>query len=222
MKSKSRIYEVLKEIKKASNDRGFAKISSTKLADLLGMSQQSGSSYINSLLKEGYIERQLKSDGQHIYLTEKGLGVLYTELNDLLEILDGEQSLQIRGRVKSGLGEGRYYISREKYVVQFKEKLDFVPYFGTLNIVVDSEYRSHYARLRAAGGIKISGFEADGRTFGPVKAFKATIFQTECAVIMPERTVHTDVIEVISTEYLREKYDLKDGDPVTITVSLKD
>jgi riboflavin kinase len=222
MKSKSRTYEVLKEIRKASNERGFAKISSTKLAERLGMSQQSGSSYINSLLKEGYIERQLKSDGQYIYLTEKGLGVLYTELNDLLEMLDGEQSLQICGKVKSGLGEGRYYISREKYVVQFKDKLDFIPYFGTLNIVVDPEYRSHYARLRAAGGIKINGFEADGRTFGPVKAFRAAIFQTECAVIMPERTVHTDVIEVISTEYLREKYDLKDGDPVTITISLKD
>jgi riboflavin kinase len=221
MKYRSRIYEVLKEIKKASNDRGFTKISSSRLAERLGLSQQSGSMYINSLLKEGYIERQLKSDGQYIYLTEKGLDVLYSELNDLLEILDGEQSLQIRGRVKSGLGEGRYYISREKYVAQFKEKLDFVPYFGTLNIVVDTEYRNHYSRLQAAGGIKINGFEADGRTFGPVKAFRATIFKTECAVIMPERTVHTDVIEVISTEYLREKYDLKDGDPVTISVSLK-
>ncbi len=222
MTARARLYDALKEIKKAYNDKGFASISSSQLAERLGLSQQSGSSYINILQREGYVERQLTSHGQHISLTEKGVGVLYSELNDLLEILDGEQSLQITGVVKSGLGEGRYYISREKYVEQFREKLNFVPYFGTLNIVVDGGYLSHYSRLQAASGIKILGFEADGRTFGPVKAFRGTIFQTNCAIIMPERTVHTDVLEIIATEYLREKYSLKDGDRVTILVSLKD
>ena len=39
-------------------------------------------------------------------------------------------------------------------------------------------------------------------------------------MIMPERTVHINTVEVISPEYLRDALTLKDGQNVEITVSL--
>ncbi len=42
----------------------------------------------------------------------------------------------------------------------------------------------------------------------------------DCAVIMPIRTHHTDVLEVISKHYLRSAVGLKDGDIAELTVTL--
>src|SRR5438093_1036406 len=48
----------------------------------------------------------------------------------------------------------------------------------------------------------------------------ATVGHVDCAVIMPIRTHHTDVLEVISKHYLRGSLGLKDGDIVELMVSL--
>ena len=47
---------------------------------------------------------------------------------------------KVVGEVSSGLGEGRYYISRKSYIIQFQEKLGFIPFLGTLNIRVSQEF----------------------------------------------------------------------------------
>ena len=74
--------------------------------------------------------------------------------------------------------------------------------------------------LQESPGIEISGFEAAGRTFGGAKCFLATSGHVDCAVIMPIRTHHTDVLEVISKHYLRNALGLKDGDIVELAVTL--
>ena len=40
----------------------------------------------------------------------------------------------LTGRVKSGLGEGRYYMSQKGYRAQFAKRLGIDPYPGTLNL----------------------------------------------------------------------------------------
>ncbi|EQD28896.1 Riboflavin kinase, CTP-dependent, archaeal domain protein, partial [mine drainage metagenome] len=77
-------------------------------------------------------------------------------------------------------------------------------------------------RLRNSPGIRIEGFATDDRTFGPVKAFRATAGGIECAVIMPERTVHSEIVELISKEYLRERLNLADGSRVSVEIQIKD
>jgi riboflavin kinase len=221
LKTHWQTYFILKELKQLAGSGSEIEISSSDLAEKLEVSQQSASNYIIELSESGYIERKMASRRQSISITEKGLNFLYRELDSLSNLLETEKSIVIKGSVTSGLGEGRYYVSRKNYVIQFQKKLNFIPYLGTLNIAVEPDYRSNYSRVKSAEGIHIEGFKTEDRTFGPVKAFRAKIFNTDCAIIMPERTVHSDIVEVICTDYLRGKYSLKDGDRVSLTVQIR-
>lgn len=216
----SQTYYALKVLKSISGLHNKVSISSGDLADKMGVSQQSASRVILELVSKGYITRTLENRKQSISITESGLEILYTELSNLSHILNLDSTITIGGRVESGLGEGRYYISRKYYIVQFQERLGFIPYLGTLNIKVKPEFENLLRRLRSSTGIHIEGFETDDRTFGPVKAFNAKIRGVSCAVILPERSVYSDVIEVISKDFLREKFGLQDGDNVIVDVDL--
>jgi CTP-dependent riboflavin kinase len=51
--------------------------------------------------------------------------------------------------------------------------------------------------------------------------FKAQVAKLECGVVIPELEDYPpDVLEVIDYTYLREKLNLKDGDDVTVTVTV--
>ena len=89
--------------------------------------------------------------------------------------------------------------------------------------VIDAgEDRGRLQLLRRATGIPIRGFTQGSRTFGAVKAFKAIIGDLRCAVIMPQRSHHTDTLEIISEHELRKLLDLKDGDVVELQVVLQE
>ncbi|PYB68114.1 DNA-binding protein [Thermoplasma sp. Kam2015] len=211
-------YRAIKKIKEMAEPSNKAYLTSSKLADMLGISQQSASRIIIDLEKNGYITRTVTKRGQILNITEKGLDVLYTEFADLSRILSIRNNIFITGTVTPGMGEGRYYVARKQYIIQFQEKLGIIPYLGTLNIKVDQSSLSELRKIRGFKGIHIEGFKTEDRTFGSVKAFSAKIQSVPCFVIMPERTVYTDVIEIISDKYLRDTLGLKDGDRVTIEV----
>ncbi len=215
------LYHALKVIKSKAGPRNQILLSSSELAQGMGMSQQSASRVIIKLAEEGYVTRASQSRKQRIILTDSGLDVLYSELGSLSKLLDLDSSIPLSGNVQSGLGEGRYYISRKFYIIQFQQKLGFIPYLGTLNLKILPAYESPLRRLRSSPGIHIEGFETEDRTFGPVKVFNATLNKVKCAVIFPERSVYTDVMEVISDKYLRGEFNLQDGDTVSIDVDLK-
>lgn len=73
---------------------------------------------------------------------------------------------------------------------------------------------------------RISGFEREGRSFGGATAFPATInlvagveaTEVQCAILIPDLTRHTDVVEVIAPLFLREFFDLADGDILALKV----
>ena len=70
---------------------------------------------------------------------------------------------------------------------------------------------------------RIRGFLRDGVSFGGASAFLAIMTVDDqsvpCAVLIPDLTRHIDVVELISTEFLRERLDLEDGDRVTLALS---
>lgn len=218
--NESKYYQALKEIKKIAGKSNTVTVSSSELGERIGMSQQSASRFILMLVEDGCLTRTMDDRKQSLKITEKGLNVLYSELSSLLKILGMESQVQIPGKVFSGLGEGRYYISRKNYIAQFQVKLDMIPYLGTLNLKVDQTNWDQLRRLRSAEGIHIDGFRTEDRTFGDVKAFRARINGIKGAVIMPERTVYTDVVEIISETFLREALDLNDGDEVLVEVEV--
>jgi len=144
--------------------------------------------------------------------------MLKKELNDYQDIFCGKGKEKIlRGRVITGLGEGQYYISREGYMMQFRDKLGFDPYPGTLNIKLDPP--SIEVRKRIGANIRIMGFTDNNRTFGSGSCFTIKIKEQEGAVIIPERTHYPeDIIEIIAPVNLREYLSVKDGSIVDVEV----
>ncbi|WMT49282.1 MAG: DUF120 domain-containing protein [Thermoplasmatales archaeon] len=214
-------YGALKTLARIKKKHGSIRLSSSELGEMLLASQQTASRLLIKMEERGFIKRVLTGKKQNITLDEKGINALYEEMAELSDLLGIVENFSISGTVSSGLGEGRYYVSKKPYVVQFSEKLGIIPYPGTLNVKILSEDESKLRMLRANEGILIEGFESDDRTYGDVKAFGCRIKNVECAAIFPYRSVYKDIIEIISSEYLREKLSLNDGDLVKIDFTIR-
>ncbi|UCH90347.1 MAG: DUF120 domain-containing protein [Thermoplasmata archaeon] len=212
--------ETLKHLALKGNIYEYNPLSSSELGKRLGLSQQSASKKILELLNLELIKRKMGARRQLVKITAKGMEVLRKEFSQYQKIFDSMEHIIIRGTLISGLGEGQYYISQDGYMDQFQQKLWFKPYPGTLNLRIEGNDLSKLQILKDTEGISIEGFQSEGRTFGRVKCFLTDIQNVECAVIIPLRTHYTDVLEIISRHYLRDKLKLKDGDIIEIVVSL--
>ncbi len=126
----------------------------------------------------------------------------------------------IRGRIASGLGEGKYFMSIPEYKKQFAELIGIAPFHGTLNVKVDPESIEKFNSLKSKKGIWINGFESKGRSFGGVAVFHANISGKKCAVVFPEKGRYKDILEIIDNEDLRKKLGLKDGDEMKVEIEL--
>ncbi|WP_240931377.1 CTP-dependent riboflavin kinase [Acidianus sulfidivorans] len=189
------------------------------LAKELNLSQQSVSRKLKDLESENLIIRIESKDGEIIKLTEDGENLLVKCLEDINEALNYQHEIKIKGRVTSGLGEGKIFLSIPYYVESFKKFLGFTPYPGTLNIVIyDKASFENRLLLDATKCITIPEYREEKRVLGAVKVFPATINQIQpAAIVIPLRTTHPkSVIEIVSPYYIREKLNLKDGDEVVI------
>lgn len=203
--------------------RRTAKISTEYLAGKLGTSQQTASRYLIELDKKGWIKRVITPEGCLIEVTDVGikeLKKLYSNLRFLVEAAY-PPSITLEGTVFTGLGEGAYYISKERYRKQFVEKLGFDPYPGTLNLKLTTDYDlKTRAELEAYPAIEIEGFRNEDRTFGSVKCYPAIIENKVKGALISALRSHYDasVTEVIASVFLRKHLKLKDGHKVKVEV----
>lgn len=213
---------ILIELAKRGAHLESRQISSGELGNRLGCSQQTAARWLTKLSEEGLIERNAGAQGQIIKLTSGGVEKVKSVWQDLNEIFGGfPEKFKLTGELVSGLGEGSYYVSQEKYQDQFKEKLGFEPYPGTLDIDLDEESLTFKKRLQDFSGIKIEGFSSEERNFGGGKCFPAKIKGEKAAVVLPDRTHHEEnIVDVISPVKIRDKYNLKDGDEVEVEVEI--
>jgi riboflavin kinase len=198
-------------LKKGAHARPV-KDSTGGLASELGVSQQSVSRWIIELGKAGKITRS--SAG--IALSRKTVEEFRRIHAVLASAFQPLHALALRGKLFTGLGEGGYYISKPAYSKQFKGKLGFVPFAGTLNIrLKDAASR---APLDLQQGIRVEGFSASGRFYGGLTAYKAVINgKVRGALVVPDRTHYgKDVLELIAPVDLRKGLKLKDGDTVEV------
>ncbi len=191
-------------------------ISSREAGALLGVSQQMAANYLLDLTHRGYVKRALGARKQHVTITREGLGVLRREYADLKQIFGATGCLRLSGAVVSGVGEGRYYLSKDGYVRQFETQLGYTPFPGTLNVKLSGEALLTVEEIRVLGGVRIEGFEAEGRTFGGVTCYAARLNGEECHLIVPDRTHYEDVLEFIASRNLRKVLALADGDRVAM------
>lgn len=211
------IFDFMKKLILISGN-GSYEGSTKSIGEKLGLSQQSVSLYLITLEKEGYIKRIRKREGQAIYFLDKLYEELKNEYDVLGFILQKEEKIRITGTVFTGMGEGRYYMSQENYKEGIRRELGFLPYPGTLNLRLskDQLYKLDILRLK----IKkfIPKFESNGREFGKVYLFNGYMKNHPVGIVMPERTHYNDVIEIVSSDRLRDLFHLVDGNEVDVTI----
>ncbi|HTX61210.1 MAG TPA: DUF120 domain-containing protein [Methanobacterium sp.] len=124
--------------------------------------------------------------------------------------------MKILGFVISGTRKGGYFISQKYYSEQFKEKLGFEPFPGTLNIQIREENLVQIAKIPTEEIGTIEGKE----DFGEVKYIKASLNdQVNGALVFPVKTQHPqDILEFIAEDNLREKLNLQDGELVNLEI----
>jgi riboflavin kinase len=205
---------------------GRVTVTCATLADRLDASNQTASRRLQRLEDADLLEREMAGDGQRVAVTEAGERALQREYADYRRLFEGDADVELTGIVTSGMGEGRHYISLPGYMEQFRERLGYEPFEGTLNVDLDDDSVRARARMDALDPVGIDGWEDDERTYGPAFCWPATIETVDdrryeqAHVIAPERTHHgEDQLEIIAPDKLREELGLEDDDHVTIHVS---
>ncbi len=207
------LYLLLYLAQKTASEKPL-KTSTGKIAAELGLSQQTVSRKLTDFVGAGMIQRIVTPSGVEIRISSDGrkhLHALYNDLQQLFLI-----TCTLHGTVQNGLGEGKFYMSQERYKKQFQNILGFIPYPGTLNLGVDS----HEAELFLASKEQhyISGFKTKERTFGGLKCYPVRITgRILGAIILPDRNVHRqDTVEIIAPVFLRETLLVENGHDIHV------
>ncbi len=211
--------DVLIEIAKHGLDEE-TRLSTSRIAEATGMSQQSASRIMQEMEKKGFLSRKVFIDGQLITITRKGKETLKQRHEELSSIFSAKK-IELTGKLVTGIGQGGYFVGLKGYKKQFSNKLNFIPYAGTLNLKVDKQ--TGRAVRQISNFLLIEGFSTKKKTFGGLKCSKAKLEikgkNVLGAVILPFRTVHgDDIVEVIAPDFLREKYNMKDGEVMRVLV----
>src|SRR5215831_14639751 len=188
----------------------------------IGSSQQTASRRLIEMEKAGLIQRSWDGRSQTLRITKEGLQQLAGMHRVLKSVFESTPSeLVMSGAVFSGLSEGSYYMGLEGYRKQFRTKLGFDPYPGTLNLRVRKEDQNQRRLLETFPFIQVDGFANSKRSYGPAKCFKTIVDEkVESAIVLPIRAHYgEDVIEIIAPQPLRKVLKLKDGDMVRVRVT---
>ena len=200
----------------------FVHITTSSLGKSIKKSQQAASKHILELENGGFIDRVMTGRQLSVKITQKGYSELVKLHSILGSSLDSSPShLVLNGSVISGLGEGAYYMSLNGYTKQFKTKIGYVPFPGTLNIKLNHLQAAQIIQqLDDLDNVVIDPFSDGKRTYGWVKCFHVTLNNSiKCELIRLERTHHDNsVIELISKNNLRKTAGLKTNSRVTVRI----
>ncbi len=224
-KLKPVLIPTLVELVKLNAHQSFVPLSTEELAKKLGQSQQSASQHLRQLERLGYLERKRTGPRTAVRLTDRGRDIVRSYYSSLRTALDGKpKQMKFVGRVFKGLGEGAYYIGLDGYRSQFARALGYDPYPGTLNLRLEGDIQVELKRqMRGFEGLRIEGFQSQGRTYGGARCYSATVGakRLRASVLVIDRTHYDDsVMEIIAPQYLRDVLGLKDGDELDVTVSI--
>ncbi len=218
-------------------------ITSMQISKTIGRSQQTAAKILIDLEKRNYIERIKSNKKFKIKVTSQGhrfVSGLYEQIKTTIEN-SKKKSISFKGKIVSGSGEGSYYMSLNGYKIQFKQKLGYEPYPGTLNVKLENFFVNIKTEIRTLPALHIHGFKDENRTYGWVKCYPSLLFPDgvqeeyiekendikeintnfgiQSSVILLERTHHDNsLIEIISPFSIKDSAKLKNGDTVTIKI----
>lgn len=203
----------------------FVTVTTSSLGKSINKSQQAASKHLLELENNQFIERIISGRNISVKITQKGFSEMVKLSTILQKSLDSSPShVELKGTLVSGMGEGAYYMSLKGYTNQFKSKIGYVPFPGTLNVRLDKKvHQEAIKQFKSLEGITIKSFSDGKRTYGWVKCFPAKLNQSiNCQLIILERTHHDDsIIELISKICIRKSGKFKDGSKVTIKIPIQ-
>ena len=164
--------ELLQYIAKKEGLFGSLKSSTLSISKEINISQQTISRKLREMENKCLVKRLASPNGLIVSLDDKGRGLLqenYRQLNSIFKT----QKTTISGTVEKGIGEGSYYVSQKQYQQQFKAKLGFTAFPGTLNLKINKEELAQFIANKES--IDISGFATKTRSFGSITTHKIKI-----------------------------------------------
>ena len=202
----------------------YVSITSSSLGKNIKKSQQAASKHLLELEQNLFIERIVSGRNISVKITPKGFSEMVKLSAILQKSLDSSPShVDLKGTLVSGMGEGAYYMGLKGYTKQFKPKIGYIPFPGTLNVKLDQKiHQEAIKQFEILDSIKIKSFSDGKRTYGWVKCFPAKLNNSiNCELIILERTHHdASIIELISKVCIRETGKLKDGSKVSIKIPI--
>ncbi len=202
----------------------YVTVTTSMIGKNIKKSQQAVSKHLLELEQNQFIERIISGRNISVRITSKGFSEMVKLSAILQKSLDSFPShVEIKGTLVSGMGEGAYYMGLKGYTKQFKTKIGYVPFPGTLNVRLDQKIHQEAIRqFETLNGLKINSFSDGKRTYGWVKCFPAKLNNSvKCDLILLERTHHDNtVIELISKDCIRKTAKLKDGSKISITIPI--
>lgn len=216
---------LLSELLLCGAKNNFVELTTNEIAKKIKRSQQLASKELLDLEFFGYIKRNKKSKKYSIKVTEKGYQQVYDLFLFLKTAVESfKHVIDFEGHIITGMGEGAYYMSLNGYKKQFKEKLGYEPFPGTLNIKLNSLlFIEAKKEMLKYPSIYIEGFSDQSRTFGWVKCYPAYIndsMNINSSILILERTHYDDsIIEIIAPFSIKEQFSLKNGDYIKLKVN---
>jgi riboflavin kinase len=127
------------------------------------------------------------------------------------------QVINFIGTIYTGQGCGKFFIDIPWVIQQINELIGFTPYLGTLNLRLTPESAEQRTRLTPQNGMLVE--PKNGCL--PGYLYKAKIFRSPCYVVLPDVPNYSeDSLEIIAAENLRSKFNIKDGDMITILFTI--
>lgn len=200
----------------------FISLTTGEIASGLDVSQQTASRRLIEMQRNGLVERTVDGRILRVKITKEGLGALMQMHRVLKPVFETpERGIVLSAVLFTGLSEGSYYISLEGYRKQFKNKLGFDPFPGTLNLRLTKDSIAERQELEKYPFVTIDGFADLDRTYGGARCYRVIVEgKIQGAIVVPIRAHYgEDVIEIIAQENLRRTLHLKDGDSVRVQVS---
>ena len=129
--------------------------------------------------------------------------------------------MKFSGRVTRGVGQGARFLALEWVQRELQQKVGLTPFPGTLNLQVTPEIRDalfgrrhSLLQIADASAPECPGYLA--RT--TLRAHGITL--QSAYLILPEQTVHNNVIEIIAPVSLREALHIPDGEAVEVEIQM--
>ena len=206
----------------------FIEFTSTDIGIEINKSQQAASKIILALQELKYVERVKKGHSYLIRVTDEGFSIVKKMSEFLYMALNSSPgNVTLSGALVSGMGEGKYYMSLDGYRKQFKKKIGYIPFPGTLNIrILDPLSLENRQKIESFSYHFVDGFSDAKRTYGWVKCYPVIINGNEkisSDLLILERTHYdNNMLEIIAPINIKKVLDLKNGDNVEVTLKSSD